>query len=312
MTITTQGSSLYVNNARVIQPNVLVSNGVIHVIDRVLNPSNTTVAINTATTQDAFANPTSAGNAPFTSGVATPTSAINTVAASSAMASASSPASGSNSSSGSKSNTGAIAGGVVGGIVGLALIVGLIWFLRKKRSRSQTEGKQQDNAIAGGGGVGRAGTTKSYHKPELEAPNTPSGNAKTSSAPVMSEMNAPVSRTRTELSGTTAPQGELPAQENQVPQQPHSPPQPQQTQTLALAQQQEQERLREQEAQEARMAELANQRRIAEIEHQQRMAQLDHERRMAELDISAARIRSQNRTVSELEARANPGPGSAE
>lgn len=94
VTITLEGGNVYVNNARVIRPNVLVRNGVIHVIDRVLNPSNATAAINTATTAEAFPSATSASNEPFTSGVATPTSSINTAAASSAHSSAASSSSG--------------------------------------------------------------------------------------------------------------------------------------------------------------------------------------------------------------------------
>lgn len=87
LTITIEGSSVYVNNARVIQPNVLVSNGVVHVIDRVLNPSNTTATPNSATTEESYPSATSASDVPFTSGVATPTSAIDTSAAASATSS---------------------------------------------------------------------------------------------------------------------------------------------------------------------------------------------------------------------------------
>lgn len=94
ITLREVGGNVYVNNARVIRPNVLVANGVVHVIDRVLNPANSTIAPNTATTEQAFAGATSASEAPFTSGVPTPTSAIDTQAVSSAVASASSTSSG--------------------------------------------------------------------------------------------------------------------------------------------------------------------------------------------------------------------------
>lgn len=90
VTITLEGGNVYVDSARVIRPNVLVRNGVVHVIDRVLNPNNATAAVNTATTAEAFPSATSASGEPFTSGVATPTSSINTEAASSAQASATS------------------------------------------------------------------------------------------------------------------------------------------------------------------------------------------------------------------------------
>ena len=94
ITVRVEGSDVYVNNARVIRPNVLVSNGVIHVIDRVLNPANSTIAPNSATTEQAFAGATSASDEPFTSGVPTPTSAINTEAVNSAQSSAASSSSG--------------------------------------------------------------------------------------------------------------------------------------------------------------------------------------------------------------------------
>lgn len=90
VTITLEGDSVYVNNAEVIYPNVLVRNGVVHVIDRVLNPSNTTAAPNTATTEESFPSPSSASDVPYTSGVPTPTSAINTEGVASAASSAAS------------------------------------------------------------------------------------------------------------------------------------------------------------------------------------------------------------------------------
>lgn len=73
--------TVYVNDARVILPNVLTSNGVIHVIDSVLNPQNTT-ANGTSSEADAFGGASSASGDVFTSGVPTPTSSINTAVAS--------------------------------------------------------------------------------------------------------------------------------------------------------------------------------------------------------------------------------------
>lgn len=76
VTIRMINGTVYVNQARVIRPDLLTSNGVLHVIDGVLNPANTTASPNTtASTQaPAFTNagPGSAG-VPFTSGVPTPT-----------------------------------------------------------------------------------------------------------------------------------------------------------------------------------------------------------------------------------------------
>lgn len=91
LTLRIEGSDVYVNQARVITPNVLVRNGVIHVIDRVLNPMNSTAAPNTAdtsATEQAFPSASSASTEPFTSGVATPTSSIATESVASAEASA--------------------------------------------------------------------------------------------------------------------------------------------------------------------------------------------------------------------------------
>merc|ERR1711907_708917 len=80
ITLQNINGSLYVNSAKVVTPDILFGNGVIQVIDEVLNP-NTTVAHNssmTATskssTSQAFVGVTTkASNVPFTSGQATPT-----------------------------------------------------------------------------------------------------------------------------------------------------------------------------------------------------------------------------------------------
>jgi len=69
--------TLFVNGARVVTPNVLVAGGVVHVIDNVLNPNATSAAVPTASSGTAaFSGATSVSNAPFTSGVATPTSSL--------------------------------------------------------------------------------------------------------------------------------------------------------------------------------------------------------------------------------------------
>jgi uncharacterized surface protein with fasciclin (FAS1) repeats len=88
LTITLEGGSVYVNSAKVVIPNVLVANGVVHVIDEVLNPSASTLTPNPSTTTVAFAGASSVSTAPFTSGIA----ATSTIA-SSATASAASSAS---------------------------------------------------------------------------------------------------------------------------------------------------------------------------------------------------------------------------
>ncbi|KAI9882225.1 MAG: hypothetical protein M1823_006027 [Watsoniomyces obsoletus] len=78
--ITIANGTVFVNSAKVILADVLVANGVVHVIDNVLNPNNTNATPNPSqTTQSvAFPGASSATGVPFTSGVPTPTSAIAT------------------------------------------------------------------------------------------------------------------------------------------------------------------------------------------------------------------------------------------
>jgi len=76
VTITILNGTVFVNSAEVVLPNVLVANGVVHVIDAVLNPNATTLTPNPTTTAVAFAGASSVSAVPFTSGVPTITSAI--------------------------------------------------------------------------------------------------------------------------------------------------------------------------------------------------------------------------------------------
>lgn len=71
LTVTVANGSVFVNQAKVIIPNVLVANGVVHVIDSVLNPNNTSIAPGTNGT--AFGNATTASGVPFTSAAPSPT-----------------------------------------------------------------------------------------------------------------------------------------------------------------------------------------------------------------------------------------------
>ncbi|KAI9814819.1 MAG: hypothetical protein M1827_003085 [Pycnora praestabilis] len=75
VTITINNGTVFVNSAKVLIPDVLVANGVVHVIDNVLNPNATSIAPNpTASTQPvAFSGASSATMVPFTSGQPTPT-----------------------------------------------------------------------------------------------------------------------------------------------------------------------------------------------------------------------------------------------
>lgn len=76
--ITVENGAVFVNSARVIVPDVLVANGVVHVIDGVLNPDNTAATPNPTTTTAAFSGASSATDVPFTSGVAQPTTLSQT------------------------------------------------------------------------------------------------------------------------------------------------------------------------------------------------------------------------------------------
>ena len=74
VTIEVVDGKVFVNSARVIVPDVLVANGVVHVIDNVLNPGNATATANPTASagSPAFAGASSASSNPLTSGVATP------------------------------------------------------------------------------------------------------------------------------------------------------------------------------------------------------------------------------------------------
>ncbi|MCJ1273132.1 hypothetical protein MMC21_000921 [Puttea exsequens] len=124
LTITLDGSNVFVNSAKVITPNVLVANGVVHVIDNVLNPAATTATpVPSASTQTpAFAGASSVSENPLTSGIPAPTSTIGagptmgTGMQSSSM------------SAGGAAATSAVPGGAVrmGGMGTAGLVVGVV------------------------------------------------------------------------------------------------------------------------------------------------------------------------------------------
>ncbi|KAI1138386.1 FAS1 domain-containing protein [Hypoxylon sp. FL0543] len=95
VTITVENGTVWVNSAKVTVPDVLIANGVVHVVDQVLNPNNTSATPDPSatTTTPAFTS-ASSGTAgiPFTSGVTTPSTTFP--AATSAGGSASSSSSG--------------------------------------------------------------------------------------------------------------------------------------------------------------------------------------------------------------------------
>ncbi|KAI1870581.1 uncharacterized protein JN550_005124 [Neoarthrinium moseri] len=77
--ITVEDGAVFVNAARVTIPDLLVSNGVVHVINQVLNPANSTETPDaTATSAPPAFSGASSGTAgvPFTSGISTPTTTV--------------------------------------------------------------------------------------------------------------------------------------------------------------------------------------------------------------------------------------------
>ncbi|KAI1336371.1 FAS1 domain-containing protein [Xylariaceae sp. FL0016] len=75
ITISVINGDIYANEAKVTVPNILCENGVIHVIDQVLNPDNVgnTPDVSATTTTAAFTGATSGTTGvPFTSGISTP------------------------------------------------------------------------------------------------------------------------------------------------------------------------------------------------------------------------------------------------
>ncbi|KAF2221749.1 FAS1 domain-containing protein [Elsinoe ampelina] len=72
ITFTVSGSNIFVNGVQVVLPNVFVANGIVHTIDNVLNPSNSTVRPAPGATQGEIQfSPASAGNDPHPSPPAT-------------------------------------------------------------------------------------------------------------------------------------------------------------------------------------------------------------------------------------------------
>jgi len=92
LTIRIDNGTVFVDNAKVVTPDVLISNGVVHVVDNVLNPNNTSASPSASATAGSpgFSSASSASNVPFTSGVATPSSSIGGGAASATSSSSSS------------------------------------------------------------------------------------------------------------------------------------------------------------------------------------------------------------------------------
>ncbi|KAJ4423308.1 hypothetical protein N0V82_002035 [Gnomoniopsis sp. IMI 355080] len=68
--VTITNGNIFINSAEVVVPDVLIANGVAHVIDNVLNPGNSTATPTGTAGSPGFSGASSASNVPFTSGVA--------------------------------------------------------------------------------------------------------------------------------------------------------------------------------------------------------------------------------------------------
>ncbi|KAM0816579.1 putative FAS1 domain-containing protein [Seiridium cardinale] len=78
LTVRHENGALYINNAEIMVADILTSNGIVHVIDNVMNPLATTALPDTArATQVAdFAGASPVSNAPFTSGISATTTVV--------------------------------------------------------------------------------------------------------------------------------------------------------------------------------------------------------------------------------------------
>ncbi|KAJ4305378.1 hypothetical protein N0V90_000909 [Kalmusia sp. IMI 367209] len=77
LTITIVNETVFVNAAEVVVPNILIANGVLHIIDNVLNPDNTAAPSESATAGAPGFTGSAVSEQPFTSGQPTPTTQIN-------------------------------------------------------------------------------------------------------------------------------------------------------------------------------------------------------------------------------------------
>ncbi|TKX22526.1 fasciclin domain-containing protein 4 [Elsinoe australis] len=116
LTINQEGDNFFVNGALISTPNVLVENGVVHVIDQVLNPGNATAAPAAGATAGAvqFQGAQAGSEPPLTSGVPAPTSTISSGAGATSRAGGSASASPPASTGGAAKIAAPIAGAIVG------------------------------------------------------------------------------------------------------------------------------------------------------------------------------------------------------
>lgn len=119
-----KNGTYYVNAARIVTPDVLVANGVVHIIDNVLNPEATEGPSESATAgAPAFSTGTPDSDVPFTSGQPEPTTTINPTNDGSGPAASTAAGSSSSSAAAMPQMTGAIGYGALLG-AGAAVFFG--------------------------------------------------------------------------------------------------------------------------------------------------------------------------------------------
>ena len=133
LTITIANGTAFVNSARVINADILISGGVLHIIDSVLNPNNTVAANGTEGTTPvaAFSGASSEATVPYTSGVPTPTTTIEVLVTSTEQVVASyTPTGGAGAGGvGAASSGTSSAGAAPTGVIGAAALFGGAAFL---------------------------------------------------------------------------------------------------------------------------------------------------------------------------------------
>ena len=124
LTITLDGDNVFVNSAKVLVPNVLCSEGVVHVIDEVLNPKNATMKPNVSATsaKPAYAGATKGSMVPYTSGISAPSTVPMAATMTGGVAAEQSTAGSGGSGSGSSSSSGIAA--MPTGMMGAAALFG--------------------------------------------------------------------------------------------------------------------------------------------------------------------------------------------
>ena len=130
LTVTIVNGTVFVNSARVINSDILISGGVLHVIDEVLNPSNNKTSSNStgSTPVVAYSGASSLASVPYTSGIATPTTTIVALVATTTQIVASvTPTGGATAAAGTTTKKAAAAAAPTGAMGAAALFGGAVF-----------------------------------------------------------------------------------------------------------------------------------------------------------------------------------------